>query len=85
MYVRGSISFSASLNNPCCGTMPSELLPDDYKDHVFTAWNLKGGDPTAYPVVLGTDGKIFLMNPTSTANWFVAGRAYIFNFNYHIG
>ena len=85
VYVRGSISFSASLNNPCCGTMPSELLPDDYQDHVFTAWNLKGGVPTAYPVVLGTDGKIILMNPTSTANWFVAGRAYNFNFNYHIG
>lgn len=85
VYVRGSISFSASLNNPCCGTMPSELLPDDYQDHVFTAWNLKGGVPTAYPVVLGTDGKIILMNPTSTTNWFVAGRAYNFNFNYHIG
>ena len=85
VYVRGSISFSASLNNPCCGTMPSDLLPDDYQDHVFTAWNLKGGVPTAYPVVLGTDGKIILMNPTSTANWFVAGRAYNFNFNYHIG
>lgn len=85
VYVRGSISFSASLNNPCCGTMPSELLPDDYQDHVFTAWNLKGGVPTAYPVVLGTDGKIILMNPTSTADWFVAGRAYNFNFNYHIG
>lgn len=85
VYVRGSISFSSSLNNPCCGTMPSELLPDDYQDHVFTAWNLKGGVPTAYPVVLGTDGKIILMNPTSTANWFVAGRAYNFNFNYHIG
>lgn len=85
VYVRGSISFSASLNNPCCGTMPSELLPDDYQDHVFTAWNLKGGVPAAYPVVLGTDGKIILMNPTSTANWFVAGRAYNFNFNYHIG
>lgn len=85
VYVRGSISFSASLNNPCCGTMPSDLLPDDYQDHVFTAWNLKGGVPTAYPVVLGTDGKIILMNPTSTANWFEAGRAYNFNFNYHIG
>ena len=85
VYVRGSISFSQSLNNPCCGTMPSDLLPDDYQDHVFTAWNLLGGVPTAYPVVLGTDGKIILMNPTSTANWFVAGRAYNFNFNYHIG
>lgn len=85
VYVRGSISFSASLNNPCCGTMPSELLPDDYQDHVFTAWNLKGGVPTAYPVVLAKDGKITLMNPTSTADWFVAGRAYNFNFNYHIG
>ena len=85
VYVRGSISFSASLNNPCCGTMPSELLPDDYQDHVFTAWNLKGGVPTAYPVVLGTDGKIILMNPTGTANWFEASRAYNFNFNYHIG
>lgn len=85
VYVRGSISFSQSLNNPCCGTMPSDLLPDDYQDHVFTAWNLLGGVPTAYPVVLAKDGKITLMNPTSTANWFVAGRAYNFNFNYHIG
>lgn len=85
VYVRGSISFSQSLNNPCCGTMPSELLPDDYQDHVFTAWNLKGGVPTAYPVVLAKDGKITLMNPTSTAQWFEAGRAYNFNFNYHIG
>lgn len=84
VYVRGSISFSASLNNPCCGTMPSDLLPDDYQDHVFTAWNLLGGVPTAYPVVLAKDGKITLMNPTSTANWFKAGRAYKFNFNYHI-
>lgn len=85
VYVRGSISFSASLNNPCCGTMPSELLPDDYQDHVFTAWNLLGGVPTAYPVVLAKDGKITLMNPTSKAQWFEAGRAYNFNFNYHIG
>ncbi|MEE0023896.1 hypothetical protein [Ruminococcus sp.] len=85
VYVRGSISFSASLNNPCCGTMPSDLLPDDYQDHVFTAWNLLGGVPTAYPVVLAKDGKITLMNPTSTAQWFEAGRAYNFNFNYHIG
>lgn len=84
VYVRGSISFSASLNNPCCGTMPSDLLPDDYQDHVFTAWNLIGGVPTAYPVVLAKDGKITLMNPTSTAYWFEAGRAYKFNFNYHI-
>lgn len=84
VYVRGSISFSQSLNNPCCGTMPSDLLPDDYQDHVFTAWNLLGGVPTAYPVVLAKDGKITLMNPTSTANWFEAGRAYKFNFNYHI-
>ena len=85
VYVRGSISFSQNLNNPCCGTMPSDLLPDDYQDHVFTAWNLLGGVPTAYPVVLAKDGKITLMNPTSTAQWFVAGRAYNFNFNYHIG
>ena len=85
VYVRGSISFSQSLNNPCCGTMPSDLLPDDYQDHVFTAWNLKGGVPTAYPVVLAKDGKITLMNPTSKAQWFEAGRAYNFNFNYHIG
>lgn len=84
VYVRGSISFSASLNNPCCGTMPSDLLPDDYQDHVFTAWHLSSGVPTAYPVVLAKDGKITLMNPTSTANWFVAGKAYNFNFNYHI-
>ena len=85
VYVRGSISFSQSLNNPCCGTMPSDLLPDDYQDHVFTAWNLLGGVPTAYPVVLAKDGKITLMNPTSKAQWFEAGRAYNFNFNYHIG
>ena len=84
VYVRGSISFSASLNNPCCGTMPSDLLPDDYQDHVFTAWHLSSGVPTAYPVVLAKDGKITLMNPTSTSNWFVAGKAYNFNFNYHI-
>lgn len=84
VYVRGSISFSASLNNPCCGTMPSDLLPDDYQDHVFTAWHLSSGVPTAYPVVLAKDGKITLMNPTSASNWFVAGKAYNFNFNYHI-
>lgn len=85
IFVQGAIGFKAGLNNPCCGTMPSDLLPDDYQDHVFTAWNLLGGVPTAYPVVLAKDGKITLMNPTSKAQWFEAGRAYNFNFNYHIG
>ncbi|WP_294366651.1 hypothetical protein [uncultured Ruminococcus sp.] len=83
VYVQGAIGFKAGLNAPTCGTMPSGCLPDI--ELCFTGWDYASGVPAAYPIKLGTNGVITLLNPTSTAYWFKAGRLYHFNFCYHIG
>lgn len=83
VYVQGAIGFNAGLNVPTCGTMPSACLPDI--ELCFTGWDYASGAPAAYPIKLGKDGVITLLNPTSTAYWFKAGRLYHFNFCYHIG
>ena len=83
VFVQGAIGFKAGLNAPTCGTMPSGCLPD--VELCFTGWDYASGVPAAYPIKLGKDGVITLLNPTSTAYWFKAGRLYHFNFCYHIG
>lgn len=83
IFVQGAIGFKAGLNTPTCGTMPSGCLPDI--ELCFTSWDYASGAPAAYPIKLGKDGVITLLNPTSTAYWFKAGRLYHFNFCYHIG
>lgn len=82
IFVQGAIGFKAGLNTPTCGTMPSGCLPDI--ELCFTGWDYASGVPAAYPIKLGKDGVITLLNPTSTAYWFKAGRLYHFNFSYHI-
>lgn len=82
VFVQGAIGFKAGLNAPTCGTMPSGCLPDI--ELCFTGWDYASGAPAAYPIKLGKDGVITLLNPTSTAYWFKAGRLYHFNFCYHI-
>lgn len=83
VFVQGAIGFKAGLNTPICGTMPSGCLPRI--EHCFTGWDYASGVPVAYPIKLGTNGVITLLNPTSTAYWFKSGRLYHFNFCYHIG
>ena len=83
VFVQGAIGFKAELNTPICGTMPSGCLPDI--EICFTGWDYASGVPAAYPIKLGKNGVITLLNPTSTAYWFTAGRLYHFNFCYHIG
>ena len=83
VFIQGAIGFKAGLNAPTCGTMPSGYLPDI--ELCFTGWDYASGVPTAYPIKLSKDGIITLLNPTSTAYWFKAGRLYHFNFCYHIG
>lgn len=83
VFVQGAIGFKAGLNAPTCGTMPTGCLPDI--ELCFTGWDYASGAPAAYPIKLGKDGVITLLNPTSTAYWFKAGRLYHFNFCYHIG
>lgn len=82
VYVQGYLKFSAGNNNPKCGTLPSGARPNDTL--YFTSWDTQSGVPTAFPIVVNEAGIIMLMNPTSTAYWFKAGRAYRFNFSYHI-
>lgn len=82
VYVQGYLKFSAGNNNPKCGTLPSSARPNDTL--YFTSWDTQSGVPTAFPIVVNDAGIIMLMNPTSTAYWFKAGRAYRFNFSYHI-
>ena len=82
VYVQGYLKFSAGNNNPICGTLPSGARPNDTL--YFTGWDTASGVPTAYPIIVNDVGIIMLMNPTSTAYWFKAGRAYRFNFSYHI-
>lgn len=82
IFVQGAIGFKAGLNSPTCGTMPSGLLPGI--ELCFTGWDYASGVPTAYPIKLAKNGVITLLNPTSTAYWFKAGRLYHFNFSYHI-
>lgn len=81
VFVQGSISFSASLNTPVCGTMPSDCLPN--QKLVFTGWDIIGA-PEAFAIILDTDGKLSFLSPGTTANWFKDHRAYSFNFSYHI-
>lgn len=83
VFVQGAIGFKAGLNSPTCGTMPSGCLPDI--ELCFTGWDYASGVPAAYPIKLAKNGVITLLNPTSTAYWFQAGRLYHFNFSYHIG
>ena len=83
IFVQGAIGFKAGLNAPTCGTMPSGCLPDI--ELCFTGWDYASGVPAAYPIKLAKNGVITLLNPTSTAYWFKAGRLYHFNFSYHIG
>lgn len=82
VYVQGYLKFSAGNNNPKCGTLPSGARPSDTL--YFTGWDTNGV-PAAYPIVVNSVGIIMLLNPTSTAYWFKSGRAYRFNFCYHIG
>ena len=82
VYVQGYLKFSAGNNNPKCGTLPGGARPNDTL--YFTSWDAQSGVPTAFPIVVNEAGIIMLMNPTSTAYWFKAGRAYRFNFSYHI-
>lgn len=82
VYVQGYLKFSAGNNNPKCGTLPGGARPNDTL--YFTGWDTQSGVPTAFPIVVNEAGIIMLMNPTSTAYWFKAGRAYRFNFSYHI-
>ena len=82
VYVQGYLKFSAGNNNPKCGTLPGGARPNDTL--YFTSWDTQSGVPTAFPIVVNEAGIIMLMNPTSTAYWFKAGRAYRFNFSYHI-
>lgn len=82
VYVQGYLKFSAGNNNPKCGTLPGGARPNDTL--CFTSWDTQSGVPTAFPIVVNEAGIIMLMNPTSTAYWFKAGRAYRFNFSYHI-
>lgn len=82
VYVQGYLKFSAGNNSPKCGTLPSSARPNDTL--YFTSWDTQSGVPTAFPIVVNDAGIIMLMNPTSTAYWFKAGRAYRFNFSYHI-
>ena len=83
VFIQGAIGFKAGLNTAICGTMPSGCLPDI--ELCFTGWDYASGAPAAYPIKLGKDGVITLLNPTSTAYWFKAGGLYHFNFCYHIG
>ena len=82
VYVQGYLKFSAGNNNPKCGTLPSGVRPNDTL--YFTGWDTVSGVPTAYPIVVNEAGIIMLLNPTSAAYWFKSGRAYRFNFSYHI-
>ena len=81
VFVQGSISFSASLNTPVCGKMPSDCLPN--RKLVFTGWDIIGA-PEAFAIILDTDGKLSFLSPGTTAYWFKDHRAYSFNFSYHI-
>lgn len=81
VYVQGYLKFSAGNNNPKCGTLPSSARPNGTL--YFTGWDTDGV-PAAYPIVVNSVGIIMLLNPTSTAYWFKSGRAYRFNFSYHI-
>lgn len=81
VFVQGSISFSASLNTPVCGTMPSDCLPN--QKLVFTGWDIIGA-PASFAIILDTDGKLSFLSPGTTAYWFKDHRAYSFNFSYHI-
>lgn len=83
VYVQGYLKFSVGNNNPKCGTLPSGARPNDTL--YFTGWDPASGVPTAYPIVVNEAGIIMLLNPTATAYWFKSGRAYRFNFSYHIG
>lgn len=82
VFVQGSISFSASLNTPVCGKMPSDCLPN--QKLVFTGWDIIGA-PASFAIILDTDGKLSFLSPGTTAYWFKDHRAYSFNFSYHIG
>lgn len=82
VYVQGYLKFSAGYNNPKCGTLPSGARPNDTL--YFTGWDTASGVPTAYPIIVNDAGIIMLLNPTATAYWFKAGRAYRFNFSFHI-
>lgn len=81
VFVQGSISFSASLNTPVCGKMPSDCLPN--QKLVFTGWDIIGA-PASFAIILDTDGKLSFLSPGTTAYWFKDHRAYSFNFSYHI-
>ncbi len=81
VFVQGSISFSASLNTPVCGKMPSDCLPN--QKLVFTGWDIIGS-PASFAIILDTDGKLSFLSPGTTAYWFKDHRAYSFNFSYHI-
>lgn len=83
VYVQGYLKFSVGNNNPKCGTLPSGARPNDTL--YFTGWDPASGVPTAYLIVVNEAGIIMLLNPTATAYWFKSGRAYRFNFSYHIG
>lgn len=82
VYVQGYLKFSAGNNNPKCGTLPSSARPNDTL--YFTGWDTASGVPTAFPIIVNDVGIIMLLNPTATAYWFKAGRAYRFNFSFHI-
>lgn len=81
VFVQGSISFTASLNTPVCGKMPSDCLPN--QKLVFTGWDIIGA-PASFAIILDTDGKLSFLSPGTTAYWFKDHRAYSFNFSYHI-
>lgn len=81
VFVQGSISFSASLNTPVCGKMPSDCLPN--QKLVFTGWDIIGA-PASFAIILDTDGKLSFLSPGTTAYWFKDHRTYSFNFSYHI-
>lgn len=83
VYVQGYLKFSVGNNNPKCGTLPSGARPNDTL--YFTGWDPASGVPIAYLIVVNEAGIIMLLNPTATAYWFKSGRAYRFNFSYHIG
>lgn len=83
VYVQGYLKLSDDNNNPKCGTLPSRARPNDTL--YFTGWDPASSLPTAYPIVVTEAGIIQLHNPTATAYWFKSGRAYRFNFSYHIG
>lgn len=81
VFVQGSISFTASLNTPVCGKMPSDCLPN--QKLVFTGWDIIGA-PASFAIILDTDGKLSFLSPGTTVYWFKDHRAYSFNFSYHI-